>query len=75
METSKLTDYLGADYLQRLGATEAQIADVCRRAPNVPTAAIWLLQICGVKPSEAQLKRWSNDVKASAKPKKTRAKP
>ena len=40
-------------------------------APNVPTAGIWILQKCGLKPTEADLTRWSKDV-SGQRPKRSR---
>lgn len=69
MKPSDITAYLGASAVALLGATEKQLIGVASRAPNVPTAAIWLMQACGVKPTADHLKRWSDDCAKLSEPK------
>jgi hypothetical protein len=63
MKRTDIIAYLGKDRWNRLGEVpEAQFEILLKRAPNIPTAAIWTLQLCSIMPSEEDLKRWSEDV-------------
>jgi hypothetical protein len=75
LQPADVITWLGSDRVTRIEANEAQLDKVCRRAPNVPTAAIWLLQACQVMPDRADLKRWSADVRALTVKKPAKPKP
>lgn len=72
MNAADLITYLTKKRFDSLNASEKTLKRVLKSAPNLPTAAIWLLQKCAILPTEADLKRWSEDVaKLKAKPAKT----
>lgn len=63
MKRSDIIAYLGKARWNRLGEVpDAEFEILLTRAPNIPTAAIWTLQLCCIIPSEEDLKRWSADV-------------
>lgn len=77
MKRSDIISYLGAERFARLGEiSEGAFEIILQRAPNIPTAGIWTLQLCCIVPSEEDLKRWSEDVaklqEPSIKPKKAK---
>ena len=43
-----------------------QVLSGASAAPDVPTAGIWVLQKCGIKPTTEDLSRWSKDVAAKS---------
>lgn len=61
MNASDLSTYLTKKRFDSLNASERTLKRVLKSAPNLPTAAIWLLQQCQIQPSEADMKRWSED--------------
>jgi hypothetical protein len=63
MKRSDIIAYLGSERFARLGEIqEGPFEIILQRAPNIPTAAIWTLQLACIAPSEDDLKRWSADV-------------
>lgn len=63
MKRSDIISWLGKDRFKRLGEVpEGAFEMILQRAPNIPTASIWTLQLCSIIPSEEDLKRWSDDV-------------
>lgn len=78
MNRTDIIAWLGAERFKRLGEIpEGSFEIILQRAPNIPTAAIWTLQLACIVPSEEDLKRWSDDVaklqEPSFKPKKIKA--
>jgi len=62
MNAADLSTYLTKKRFDSLNASENTLKRVLKSAPNLPTAAIWLLQQCAIQPTETDLKRWSEDV-------------
>ncbi len=67
MKSESIIAWLGRERFEALPqeAREKALEQVLSgptAAPNEPTAAIWVLQKCGIKPTNQDLERWSQAV-------------
>lgn len=59
--------WLGSARFERLGDRRAAVLrQVVKVAPNVPTAALRVLQLCDVMPSDEEVARWQAETAPAA---------